>query len=357
MKINDLIFRYPGRKRDGICRLRTFVNSNKVYALLTDLGSKNTSASVTNSIEVVCQSLKSNRTVPINCVFIEHYEPFNSEGHTFDIISFNQENQPNWKTISKNEVESILNCTENEINNLTFENESLIDEIERIRTVIDPHIDLPAQQKPEIVIRRIEIENSKISKKVLASLISRGANEMEIQKLIKSDLSIFAELYAAPNESYICFSEFPVDDGYVDFAIFTGRSRMDVFLIEVKGAEFNLFNQTGYKDFNSKMDYAIKQIRDRLGYINRNLSDFRNSVHDVRESVSSGKKMFNSFVGPDKDILVDKNKDINLHFIAIGGRTVDDLTESNKRHDFESSFKHPIKIESWDTFLKKLSRK
>lgn len=357
MKINDYIYRFPDSNRDGICRVRTFYNNNRVFALLTDLDTKNTSASVTNSIEKICQSLINSKMVPSECTFIEHYEPQSFKGHSFDVIDFDESFQPNWKSLNNEEIQIILNCKNDEIDDLTFKNKRLIEDTERIRTKIAPHIDLPFQQKPEVITRRIEIENSQISKKSLLDLINTGCSERELQRIIKKYLSFFGELYAFPTENYMCFSEFPVDNGFVDFVMFTGRSRMDVFLIEIKSAEFNLFNQTGYKDFNSKMGSAIKQIRDRLGYINRNLSDFRKSVHEIRESVISGNDIFNSFVGPDKNILVDKNKDINIHAIVIGGRTKDDILESRKRHDFESNSKYPIKVESWDTILKKLSRK
>jgi hypothetical protein len=77
MKISDLIFRYPTGsilKRDGICRVRIFVNSNnQVISLLTDLGGKNTSSSVTNSVERICTSLSQKGFVPKNTIFIEHY--------------------------------------------------------------------------------------------------------------------------------------------------------------------------------------------------------------------------------------------------------------------------------------------
>jgi hypothetical protein len=131
---------------------------------------------------------------------------------------------------------------------------------------------------------------------------------------------------------------------------------MDVFLIEIKGADFNLLNQGHYKKFNSRIDVAIGQIRDRLGFIHRNIDEFRSSIHSIRERVISGQSLYNSFIGPDKETKVDKNKDINIHNVIIGGRTLDDLLESKKRRDFEVNFSLPVKLESWDTFLRKLRR-
>ena len=84
-----------------------------------------------------------------------------------------------------------------------------------------------------------------IRKSELQQLILAGASERQIQSLLKKDLSMLAEVYAHPSYDYICFSEFPVNNGCVDFAIFTGVSWMTVILIEVKGADFNIVNQSG----------------------------------------------------------------------------------------------------------------
>lgn len=358
MKVNDIIYRFPSNDvRDGICRLRTFINNDKAYALLTDLGIKNLLNAIGNSIEIICQSLISKMMVPNDCVFIVHYEPTVFEEHTFYIIEFSDEAFAKWKHISIEEVKLVLNCELTEMDNLTLENERLIGDIERLRTIINPYLDLPIYQTSETIVRRIEIEDQQLSKKYLLDVVNSGASERELQNIIKKDLSIFGELYSSPPENYMCFSEFPIGNGVVDFVLFTGISRMDVFCIEIKGAEFNLFNKTGYKDFNSKMDSGIKQIRDRLGFVYRNLSEFGKEVHEVRKSVLKGGQIYNSFIGPDKEILVDENKDIRLHFVVIGGRTQNDLEESKKRNDFESTFMHPIKIESWDTILRKLRRK
>lgn len=196
-----------------------------------------------------------------------------------------------------------------------------------------------------------------ISKQSVIELVNSNANERELQKLIKRDLSLFAELYSRPSEDYICFSEFPIDDGFVDFAIFTGVSRMDIFLVEIKGANFYLSNKGHYDKFNERVETAVTQLRNRLGYIHRNLSQFRNFVHDIRENVLSGQNIYNSLLGPNKLLEVDRDKDINVYCIVIGGRTRDDFKESRKRQDYEFSFNLPIKIESWDTWLRKLRRR
>lgn len=359
MKINDIIFRYSfpnNYPKDGICRVRTFVNSDfQIIAVLTDLDTKNTSASVTNSIEVICESLISKLFVPKHTIFIEHYEPsFHAE--TFDIIEIGINEETKWKSINILTVKKMIECDDSEFNIPTIQNETLLCEIEKIRVQINPHIDFVNPKESDYVVRHLEIENNQISKSSLEELVKKSSNENEILKLLKKDLSIIAELYACPFDNYICFSEFPLDKGFVDFVIFTGQSRMDVILVEVKGADFNLVNRGNYKKFNSKIEIAVNQIRERLGYMSQNIFDVRKKLHQIRERVLNGEKLYNSFQGPDSTVLVDENKDINIHNVIIGGRTMNDLEESFKRHEFENTFVLPIKIESWDTFLRKLKR-
>ncbi|PJJ68078.1 Shedu anti-phage system protein SduA domain-containing protein [Chryseobacterium geocarposphaerae] len=361
MKINDYILRYTfpnNYNKDGICRIRTFVNSKlDTLILITDLDTKNTSMSITNSIEVICKTLIEKYRIPETTVFIEHYEPSAIHDHTFDLVKLNVSNDTEWESITFKNVIELLECNDTEINNLTLKNTHLLEEIEQLRTLISPHSELPSQFESKYMLRQFEIENNMIKKNALHQLIINNSNETEFLNLLRKDLSFFAEIYASPNDSYICFSEFPLDNGFVDFVILTGRSRMDVFLIEIKGADFSLLTQNSYKKFNYKIDTAASQIRDRLGYIHRNIISFRKFVHEVREKAFSGEKIFNAFVGPEQDILVDKNKDINIHNIIIGGRTQNDLEESYKRHDFETNFNLPIKLESWDSFYRKLRRK
>jgi hypothetical protein len=195
-----------------------------------------------------------------------------------------------------------------------------------------------------------------ISRSEVQKLVDAGSGESDLQRLIKSDLSIIAEAFSVPYDEYICFSEMPIADGKVDFAIFTGRSRMDVILIEVKGAEFNLVNSNGYREFNHKVLEAAGQLRHRLGLIYRDLDAFRANLHHIRANAEKGSPMFGAFLGPKVPLQVDPCKDINIRTVIIGGRTQDDAAESRKRHDFERGNSPPIRLESWDTWLRRLQR-
>jgi hypothetical protein len=195
-----------------------------------------------------------------------------------------------------------------------------------------------------------------IKKNQLMELIYLDANEQEIQRLLKQDLSIFAEIYANPKEEYICFSEYKISDGIIDFVVFSGRSRMDVTIIEIKGANFNLKNKGHYDKFSRKIEEAAHQIRGRLRYITDEYNIFKSDAHKIRRDVELGKMKHNALLGPHGRLEVDPNKDINIRAFIIGGRTQNDFEESRARHDYARSTHPSIEIESWDTWLRKLSR-
>lgn len=360
MKISDIIHRFPtsrGTRHDGICRVRVFVVGNsKVFALLTDLGNKNTASSVTNSIELLCKSLRERGIVPEQCTFIEHYEESAYRGDTFDLVTFNSSGSSHSSPIKRSDAEVLLECNQEELSSRTLDQPRLLIEIDRIRNKIDPFIDSPWLESPEITKRRNDIESRMISKSSIVGLVEQGAGEQEFQRLLKQDLSVFAEIYSNPKDEYICFSEFPVAEGFVDFAVFSGRSRMDVTLIEVKGAEFNLVNQGHYDKFSSKIEDAMDQIRKRLRHVIDNIKDFRSDVHRIRLDVENGNILHNSLLGPSGHLEVDSDKDINIRCVVIGGKTRNDHEESRKRHDVERSTHPPIRVESWDTWLRKVRR-
>lgn len=358
MKVFDIIHRYKTRNfsnYDSLCRVRYFLNNNsEKIIIITDLGEYNPSASVTNSIELIHESLIEEGLIPFDSTVIEQYEGSIDE---FSIVTFDSDNNPTWRGLSHNKIVEMVNCDEVEFSKKTCSNERLLGMIERKRYEINPEVDFGFPDSPEVKQRRSELYLRSISKKDISNLIMNGAKEQELSRLLKKDLSIFGEVYSFPEEEYICFSEFPLDDGFVDYVIFTGRSRMNVYIIEVKGADFNLVNRTGYQKFSSKIDTAATQIRNRQRVIYSNYEKYRKYFHKIRETVEKGDKLYNSTIGPRGKLLVDPNKDINIFPVLIGGRTNDDLSESKLRQDFEYSTKPTIKLESWDTFLRKLRRR
>ncbi|HEU4885591.1 MAG TPA: Shedu immune nuclease family protein [Longimicrobium sp.] len=359
MKISDFILRFSAsrlRVRDAICRVRIFVTpSLKVVAVLGDLGLKNTGNSVTNSVEKIRETLIVRGFIDEHALIMEHYE-WGTQEPPFTRVSFDEDGDPAWDGMLLPEVIAFLGCSPGEFDKSTVDDVRLSAEMERIRNKINPFVDSPDEEPAEVYNRRAEIERGMISKGDLAALISAGAKEREFQKLLKRDLSIFGEMYAQPKEEYICFSEFPVAEGFVDFALFGGRSRMDVILIEVKGADFSILNRNSYRNFAAKINEAAQQVRRRLGDVYRNFDNFRDAMHGIRIAVESGKSVCNSFIGSQTPLEVDPNKDIKLHGVIIGGRTHNDLLESKLRHNFEHQSSPPVRIESWDSWLRKLDR-
>lgn len=359
MKISDLIFLFPplsGCRHQGLCRVRLFVSPRGAVAVLTDLGDKNTGVSVTNAVELIRETLVARGIIGSEAILIEHYEPEGFRPATFDVVTISRNGYAEWDPITLEEASSLAGCDAAELMERTLENRRLCGEIERARKAIDPHVDQGFPERPGVVLRCAEIRSKMVAKRDVARLVAEGATERELQSLLKKDLSIIAEVYAMPAEEYICFSEFPLDDGAVDFVVFSGRSRMDVTLIEVKGADFWFLNQDSYEKLSAKIDTAAHQIRGRLGYIDRSIAEFRESVHEKRLLVESGRTIHNSLIGPKGELKVDPMKDINVRCVIIGGRSRDDLEESRRRHDFESHFLPPLRIESWESWLRKVQR-
>jgi hypothetical protein len=338
MKVSDFVFRsnnFEGRRSDSLCRVRIFVGvENRIFSVITDLGEKNTGMSVTNSIEKIKKNL-----------ILKGY-----------IVTFDKNNNPSWESINLKEILCQLLCDQFEFSICSLDIKYIYDEIEKIRHDIDPFIDEPWPEAYDVINRREDIQKGMLPISVLQEAIVNGSTEIDLQNLIKSDLSILGDFYAHPSEEYICFSEFPLDGGFIDFVIFSGVSKMNVTLIEIKGASYNLVNCNSYEDFSAKTNQAVQQIRRRLGYITRNYEEFRKLVHEVRHSVEAGESRFNSFVGPKGRLGVDPNKDIYLHTVVIGGRSKDDLNESRLRYEYERGQSPSIRVESWDSWIKKLKR-
>jgi hypothetical protein len=308
-------------------------------------------------VEIIRTALIEKGFAGADAIVIEHYENLSLHGTTFHVVTFSPSNSPSWQSIKLADVCSLLKCEKSEFESFTERDSRLLSEIEKIRNLIDPFSGSPYLEDPDVVNRRADIEACMLSKQELSRVVDSGAGEAELHRLLKNDLSIFSEVYADSGDEYICFSEFPVESGFVDFAIFSGRSRMDVILIEIKGADFHLTTTGSYKNFASKTNEAIQQIRTRVGIAYRNMEKFRRDVHMIRQRVEAGETLHGSFVGPYARLEVDPNKDINVRCVVIAGRTRDDLEESRQRHDFEWSVKPPVKVETWDTFLRKLRRR
>ncbi|RII30477.1 MAG: DUF4263 domain-containing protein [Geobacter sp.] len=357
MKILDIVHSFHNnlsRVSRGLCRVRSFIGPEGQMVLLTDLGEKNDGQSVTIAVEMITRSLIEQGIIIEPVTFIEHYERGESKDDTFDVVTFSPTTQ--WQKTTRASVLNLIGGHEEEIADRSQKNPRISYQADQIRYRKNPFADSRYQDSNSVITRRLEIAEGMISKVDIEALVNNGSIEQNIQRVLKQDLSVFGEAYAKPDDEYICFSEFPLADGAVDFAVFTGRSRMDIILIEVKGAEFNLVNADHYREFNHKISQAAGQIRGRLGIIFRDLNTFRKSAHQIRARAEKGEKIHNAFVGPYGELQVDPDKDINIRTVVVGGRTKDDHEESIKRQDYESRFTPPIRIESWDTWLRRLQR-
>lgn len=193
----------------------------------------------------------------------------------------------------------------------------------------------------------------------LEELVETGAKEQELQSVLKKDLSLFAKAYAKPEDEYICFSELPVGNtGDCDFAVFTSRSFMKIYLIEVKGADFNLVNSPTKKGatFNAKFLEGIDQVIRRKQYSESNTLSYRDEVHNIRATVESGTQVYNSLPCKKGKLEVDRTKPVDVVGVVIGGRHNPSLqhVEDEKRAAWQKSLGFPIELMSWDSFLKRI---
>ncbi len=367
MKISDYIFDCPIKRflttSTNLCRVRLFItDQQKIYVVLTDLGREVSITSVTNTLEKICTELIEKGLVPSQSVFIEHYEPTDCVRYqdTFDIIEFEDsclKINPKWHPKSLEEIKILLTCDDNEFYIPTRNNERLWKEVQLRKHHINSYTGSAPFYSAKTIQRRIEIEEQKISKQELEKLVERGANEQELQRILKKDLSLFGEYFSRPYDEYICFSEFPISSRKVDFVVFTGRSRMEIVLIEVKGAHFNLVNQNKYENFSSNVEVARSQLRNHWNYIYKTYDAFRENMHNLRIAVEQGDTPYNAFIGPQAQLQVDPEKDISITNVIICGKMKDNLEDSRKRHMYEMhEFERSIYLETWDSWLMKLDR-
>lgn len=359
IKVSDFIYRYSvklGHRPDGICRVRIFVNKqNEIYALLTELYNNNTSAFVENAFTMIKNSLINKGYVPRNTQFIIHEEKVGCMPESFRITKKKGVYDDILNDIDRSLVSQLINCHEDEFSQDTIEIPYLNDQIIALRHEINPYADFPFPENYEVVRRKIEIDDNKIEKSQIINLITEACQEQELSSLLKKDLSLFAEAYASPRDEYICFSEYEINNKYVDFVVFTGRSRMDVILIEIKGADFYFSKRNHYGNLNNKIDEAAQQIRNHDRYISSHYEEFRQQVHCMRKQVEEGKKIHNSLLCPQGYLHVDPDKDINIRKVIIAGKTRNDLEDSKKRTEFERN-QGVYFLETWDSWLRKLQR-
>jgi len=204
--------------------------------------------------------------------------------------------------------------------------------------------------------RRNTIRKKQIPIENITSLIEDGANEREIQKILKSDLSFLSDYLQSPTDEYICLSELPIGDDIVDFVVLTSRSRMLVYLIEIKGANFFTAKSSHYKGMNSHIHDAVKQIGNHVKYIENNYELFRKYIHNIREQVICGSYKSNHLLGPKGYLDVDPNKDIKIETIVIGGKSKEDYCDSSERTKFESEHKYWLHVYSWESFLRRVDK-
>lgn len=352
MKISDFIFKFKTyrMREDGLCRVRFFINNQReIICVLTDIDDMSNAPYLDSICDTVINLLYENgHLLKCDC-FVLHDEFDNS-------MAIIEKNGNINKPISKRELELLTECEEQEFAYKSMKIAEIRNQIEKKRYEINPFINNRYLQSPSYIKHAIEIQENAVSKKMLKALIDEGAVERELDNLIKKDLSLIGEIYGHPHDEYIVFSEFPLGDKRVDFAIFSSRSSMNVTFIEIKGADFNLKKRGHYDNLNSKIEEANSQIRNHRKYIYNDYETFRKEMHRIREKAEAGENIYNAFLSPKGELQVDPNKNVNIRFVIVAGRTSEnDIEESDLRYQFGREHTD-VELFSWDSWIRRLRR-
>lgn len=345
---NDFIHRLNQRYgRDTICRVRVINGGENNYIFLTDLGNRNTGASVTNTVEHIILDLKAKYLLPENPLFIEHYE--NTFGRsTFDVVTLDIANHPTWKSHSRDEIRLLIGDEVDQFLKSTYNDPVISQKIERVRRMSDPKInDTPIKLSE----RKRADEQLFIFMKCLSVLVEEHAGEATLQKMVKDNLDIIGQAFACSPNEYIAFSEFPLFEGRVDFVVFTGRSRLEIILVEIKGANFNFLTTGSYNNISAKANEACQQMRTRLGEISRDMKSFGVEMHSIRQLCEDGEKK--ATLGEFMPLQVDPNKDVIVTGVVIAGRSTNDRLESKLRHEYEADSHFRVRIETWESWMRR----
>lgn len=352
MKISDYILKFKSyrMREEGVCRVRLFVNLRREFiCVLTDIGDMSNAPYLDTVCGAAIHTLYDEGLL-LNCQFLILHDDFDNKMVLIDQYG-NIERQ-----LTKKEVEILTECDEKEFAYKSVEILSIRRRIEKKLYEINPFIDNQYLKSPSYIKREIEIQENAVSKKELKELIEQGASEKKLDDLIKKDLSLIAEIYSHPYDEYIVFSEFPLGDSRVDFAIFSDRSTMNVTFIEIKGADFNLKKKGHYDSLNAKVEEANSQIRNHRKYIYNDYESFRRKMHEIRLRAESGEKIYNAFLSPKMNLQVDSNKNVDVRFVIVAGKTPEnDIEESDLRYQFGRN-NRDVELFSWNSWIRRLSR-
>ena len=204
-------------REDGLCRVRFFINNQReIICVLTDIDDMSNAPYLDSICDTVINLLYENGHL-LKCDCFVLHDEFDSS------MAIIEKNGNINKPISKRELELLTECEEQEFAYKSMNIAEIRNQIEKKRYEINPFINNRYLQSPSYIKHEIEIQENAVSKKMLKALIDEGAVERELDNLVKKDLSLIGGIYGHPHDEYIVFSEFPLGDKRVDFAIFSSR--------------------------------------------------------------------------------------------------------------------------------------
>lgn len=350
---HDALFCYYSKHshKPGVGRVRVY--NDKRHVLLTDIDIS--AASVTNNVEVIAAKLMALNLIKPDTAVIEHYErkPRIRPLPTFDIVTIIN-NQPYWKNCNLEEVAQMLQCPEAELTESLEEIEHLKLEAELLRKALAPQpISKPCRS--DLLPKR----PNDVFKAELQNMLDERKGETDLHRFLEANVMNFAEQFACPDNEFIVFSEFTIDEYRVDFMVLTGRSRMDAHIIEIKGADIPLSKAAGnHRDYRSEIHDAITQIQFHHGKMQFN-ETVAQKIHAERARAEAWHKSYalkpcgrlDFAVGEQPRLEVSAEKGLNIYYHVIGGYGTHLSEESRLRHRTEDSMQAHVRIDSWNSWL------
>ncbi len=178
-------------------------------------------------------------------------------------------------------------------------------------------------------------------------------SEQAIGNFLSQDLSVFGDVFSHPTGEFVVFKEYQLDQGNtVDYVVFTNRARMEVIMVEAKGADFSFLKANG--DPNARIGDAAAKVKQRFSYAKQNYWKFRTDALDLWRKVQQGKRLHQAVVG--RPLQIDPNKEITWSGAVIAGYERDEFEVSRKRNLLEDGNSPVIRYYTWQSFLRRIVR-
>jgi hypothetical protein len=129
---------------------------------------------------------------------------------------------------------------------------------------------------------------------------------------------------------------------------------LHIIFIEIKGADFNFLKKDGTR--STDISNGMLQIQERFSYVKQYYGKFRDDALEMWRRVRNGEKPFQAVVGIPPQI--DPLKDVTWSGAVIGGVETEEteIDVSKSRNNLEAYNSPVVRCETWQSFLRKVTR-